>query len=236
MHISLTCAKNLDSFSMFAFDDLSQSPHDPEHKPTVITPFMHQRLREEMTYLGVRFYDVVRLALRHGNPSDVSMFFGLPQGQMAYVMDGMMGERAARLSGMGLPYLVDSSSIFDLGKIALPDGFRGQSAVGEAAPQWHSQALDLLVDHWWIVRGWAQKDPGMTALITRTKSPLRIDAIASMAPGDVRDVANATFNSIRMDSSMPMQLSHLFADAQAAHDRIAVVMAGRGICAPTFSH
>lgn len=193
-------------------------------------------MTEEMTYLGVKFYDVVRQALRHGDPSEVSMFFGLPQGQMAYVMDGMFGDRARRLAGKGLPYDIDAGHYLDSGRFSCSTELHGKDVVKDGAPAWHRDAFDLLVDHWWIVRSWAQQDAGLTALMTRTGSQARIHAISELKACDVRDLAAATFHRIRMSACMPMQLAHLFADAEASHDRVAVAAGGRGLNAASINH
>lgn len=181
-------------------------------------------LMEQRQWLGTQFIEVARRGLRR-DITEAGGFFGMPQGQISYVIGSISRGQTETLCKIGLPYQVAGLGQLLEGRIEENLEQRGQ-VDPTSLEGWRREAFDHCVDHFWVLQSWAQRDLGLTALMGGLRKRSEAEAIASMSPRVLRKLAAATYGSFHIDHSMCMQMAMLFADADASPDRVAVARSG----------
>lgn len=190
---------------------------------------MQTTFSEQRSWLGTRFFEVARRALRH-DISEASEFFRIPQGQIAYVVGSIERGPLEALCKIGLPYEVVGQKARVEGDVEVR--LNGMTLVDPGELEgWRREAFDLCVDHYWTVQGWARQDAGMAALMAGITNRGEVDAIANMHPRVLRKLAAATYGKIQIEQSMCMHMAMIFADAHASPDRVAIARSGCRISA-----
>jgi len=182
------------------------------------------RFRDDVLYLGTKYFEVIRSGLRR-DIAQASTFFGIPEGQLGYVIGSISQQRLAELASLGMPYQVPGPDSFAVSGARTMRSSKGPLDQGLMV-DWQKKALDLANDHWWIARDWARESPGLAALQFGVGTNKEMQLIADLPSRDIRELAELTYDKLIMEGSMAMQMSFLFADAEASPDRVAVARAG----------
>lgn len=178
------------------------------------------------------FFALLRSVLRAGELDGEGATLCVPSGPVTNTLDSISAPQAELLSTMGLPYRVITRQFFSGDDLAIPplakQGMAGHSA---AASGWRREMHDFLLDHWWTVRTWAQRDLAEAALLLGYTTPREVRAFANLTVADVRALSVASMPYLQLDAGAAMQLAMLFNFADAAPDRVLTALAGRDLFA-----
>lgn len=184
---------------------------------------------EQRLWLGQQFLEILRRGARR-DIGGAGEFFGVPQGQIGYVLAGFQRQAIDTVCMAGLPYHVAG-----LGRMLEGDYVSRLEDVQQpeqgGMPDWKREALEFSLDHFWIVQSWMKTDLGGGALMAGLKRRQEAEALASLHPGLVKRLAWAMHGSFKINGSMAMQMAVIFADAQASQDRVLIARSGCKIMA-----
>lgn len=184
---------------------------------------------EQRMWLGHQYLEILRRAARR-DISGAGEFFGVPQGQIGYVLAGFQKQAIEIVCKAGLPY-----HVWGLARMLEGDYVSRLEAVDPpdlgTMPDWKREALEFSVDHFWIVQSWMKGDLGCGALMAGLKRRQEAEALASLHPRLVKRLAWAMHGHFNINGSMAMQMAVIFADAQASQDRVLIARSGCKIMA-----
>ncbi len=214
-----------------AFCDMRHLSPPASHAVHLGVPALHAATRQEVNHLGRTFFALLRSVLRAGELDGEGATLCVPSGPITNTLDSLTVSQAEVLSTMGLPYCIVTSRFFSGDDLVIPSAKQGRDAHPTKEPGWRIEMRDFLLDHWWTVRTWAQRDLAEAALLLGYTTPREVRAFAELTAADVRALSVASMPYLQLDAGAAMQLALLLNFADAAPDRVLTALAGRDLFA-----